>query len=222
MKRRRHNRYAGWRAIPLVILVVILGAAMIGASSGRLLATESDTRPHTEGATNAAEMQGVSEQTKMAAIEEDRRLARRIERRLAWDAKLAPYALEAKVNDSIVNLSGSVATLAESHRARRIANETNGVGGVVNALYVDPALAPYEGRSPTPPADATLTERLEVTLAHDADLADDESIQVEVENGIVRLDGAVVDYSSEMRAKRVAGSLYGVERVESGLEVAAP
>jgi osmotically-inducible protein OsmY len=112
--------------------------------------------------------------------------------------------------------------MAESHRARRIANETAGVGGVVNALYIDPALAPFdEGHAPAPPDDQTLEERLQVALAHDADLAD-ETIQVEVDDGIVRLDGTISDAAFEMRAKRVAKSLYGVERVKSNLEVSAP
>ena len=157
----------------------------------------------------------------MAAVDEDRRLKQRIERRLAWDVELAPYDLEVKVNNSIVNLSGSVSTMAESHRARRLANEAKGVGGVVNALYVDPALVAFENRSLEQPADETLAQRLQVRFDHDPDLAN-ESIEAEVEAGIVRLHGTITDYSSEMRAKRLAESLFGVKRVSSEFEVNTP
>lgn len=155
-----------------------------------------------------------------SAVDEDQMLERRMERRLDWDAKLAAYDLDVKVNNSIANLSGSVATIAESHRARRIADETEGVGGVVNALYVDPALIPFDERSPERPDDAELTKRLEIALAHEPDLAHAD-VQVEVDDGIVRLSGTAGDYTSEMRAKRVAESLFGVERVKSDLEVVA-
>lgn len=218
MSRLQQDRWRGrpW-AVPLV-----LSAALAAAASPTVLAGEAAQTVETSAATDATNAADSAAQSSISAVEEDRRLAQRIGRRLAWDAKLAPYDLEVQVNNGIVNLSGSVSTMAESHRARRIADETAGVGGVVNALYIDPALAPFdEGHAPAPPDDQTLEERLQVALAHDADLAD-ETIQVEVDDGIVRLDGTIGDAAFEMRAKRVAKSLYGVERVKSNLEVSAP
>lgn len=201
-----------------------LGASLAAAAPTPALAGESSLTAKTRTAPNAAEAVDVDPTTQPAvsSVDEDRRLAQRVGRRLAWDARLAPYDLEVKVNHGIVNLSGSVSTMAESHRARRIANETSGVGGVVNAVYIDPALIPLEeGRAPEPPDDPTLTDRVRVMLADDSDLAD-EAIEVEVEDGIVQLDGTIRDYASEMRARRIAKSLYGVERVRSELDVATP
>ncbi len=218
MKGPQDDRSSGWPgAAPL-----ILGVALAGAGLSLALASNASGMSETGTTPSGAEASKSTDQTGMAAgVDEDRRLAQRIERRLAWDVKLAPYDLEVTVNNSIVNLSGTLSTMAESHRARRIADETKGVGGVVNATYVDPALIPFEDQSLTPPDDETLTKRLKVTLANDPALAV-ETIQVEIEDGVVRLHGTLRDYTSEMRAKRVAESLYGVERVDSELTVAAP
>lgn len=208
---------------------LLLGVVLAGIDLGPVLAADAKELAQTETTASGPDSPSPSQspgkssghQAGMAAVDEDRRLAQRIERRLAWDAELAPYDLKVSVNNAIVNLSGSVSTLAESHHARRMANETEGVAGVVNALYVDPALVPFDHRSAEPPDDETLAQRLEVRLAHDPDLAD-ETIEVEVDDGIVRLQGTLKDYTSEMRAKRLAESLYGVERVHSELEVATP
>ncbi|WP_462322226.1 BON domain-containing protein [Halochromatium sp.] len=230
MKRLREERRRGSRGRLLGTASLILGIVLGGIDLDPALAAETKELPGTEttasspdSPTGPSKSPGMrsGHQAGMAAVDEDRRLAERIERRLAWDAELAPYDLEVSVNDGILNLSGSVSTTAESHRARRMANETEGIGGVVNALYVDPALVPFKNRSVGPPDDETVAKRLEVRLAHDPDLAD-ETIEVEVEDGIVRLHGTLRDYSSEMRAKRLAESLYGVERVNSELEVATP
>lgn len=171
-----------------------------------------------EAAPGAAGAGRSSSDAALTGVAEDKRLAQRVEQRLAWDAELARYPLDVNVNAGIANLSGSVSTLAESHLARRIASDTQGIAGVVNGLYVDPTLRAFAGSAPKPPDDATLAERARITLARDPDLAD-ESIQVEVADGVVRLTGAVQDYTSDTRAARVIESLYGVERVVTELEV---
>lgn len=224
LRRGPRGRLLGTTSLTLGVVLagIDLGPAL-AADTKELSATETTASSPDSPSSSPSQSSGASSghQAGMAAVDEDKRLAQRIERRLAWDADLAPYDLEVGVNNAIVNLSGSVSTLAESHHARRMANETEGVAGVVNALYVDSALVPFEHRSAEPPDDETLAKRLEVRLAHDPDLAD-ETIEVEVEDGIVRLQGTLKDYTSEMRAKRLAESLYGVQRVDSELEVAAP
>lgn len=202
---------------------LILGVALASTGLGPVLAADASEMSETETSESEVDAHplGSSNQAAMAAVDEDRRVEQRIERRLAWDAEFAPYDLEVKVNNGIVNLSGSVSTMAESHRARRLANETEGVAGVVNAIYVDPALVAFENRSLERPDDETLTKRLQVRFAHDPDLAN-ETIKAEVDEGIVQLHGTVKDYSSVMRAKRLAESLFGVKRVSSELDVTTP
>jgi hypothetical protein len=79
------------------------------------------------------------------AIDSDFLIEERIERRLAWDGELALFRLAAKVNEAVVTVVGTVSASAESHRARRIANEVTGVLGVVNGITIDPALAHFAG-----------------------------------------------------------------------------
>ncbi|MCF7989595.1 MAG: BON domain-containing protein [Thiohalocapsa sp.] len=151
------------------------------------------------------------------ASDEDAILEQRINERLAWDKELAPFDLEAEVDNAIVTLSGSVATIPQSHRARRIADEARGSGGVVNATYVDPALAVT---ADTPrPEDATLKQRIGEILAGDADV-DAGQVEIRVEGGRVTLAGQVGDAEQKARAARIVRSLYGVGLVDNELAIA--
>jgi osmotically-inducible protein OsmY len=151
------------------------------------------------------------------ASDEDARLEQRINERLAWDNELAPFDLEAEVENAIVTLSGSVATSPQTHRARRIADQARGTGGVVNAIYVDPALAVT---ADTPrPEDATLKQRIGQILPGDADV-DAGQVEVRVEDGRVTLAGQVGDAEQKARAARIVRSLYGVGLVDNELAIA--
>jgi len=147
-----------------------------------------------------------------AGLGADTRIERHVASRLAWDAELAPYALDVEVNEGMVRLSGAVATATESHQAFRIADAIEGVAGVINTIRVDPALEPYVGEQGEPPNDAELKRRIEAVLEHTDDLNAD-AIEVAVDNGHVRLSGQVVGASDQVIAGRLVRSLYGVHSV---------
>lgn len=151
----------------------------------------------------------------------DARLEERIERRLAWDRELAPYQLQVEVNDGIVNLKGTVATAAESHRARRIADSARGVAGVVNAVAVDPVMVPFAGTQLDRPDDGTLRERIRASLAGDPEVVPDE-IEIQVDDGHVTLSGQVPDVAQKARAERITRSLYGVRSLSNRIQSLQP
>jgi osmotically-inducible protein OsmY len=149
---------------------------------------------------------------------EDARLARHIRQQLAWDRELAPFDLHVRVEDAVVHLSGQVATMAQSHRARRLSEAIPGANAVVNATYVDPALAVAHGNEPPQPDDATLRRRVEQTLERDASV-NGPDIQAAVENGTVTLTGTVSGFGAKEKAVRAVRDLYGVGRVVDELAV---
>jgi hyperosmotically inducible protein len=161
------------------------------------------------GATHGQEPQG-------AGADTDALLEERIERRLAWDRELAPFRLAVEVNDAVVNLIGTVSTIPESHRARRIANDTVGVIGVVNGVAIDPALEAFAGTLMKRPDDATLAQRISESLAEDLSV-DATDIEVTVEDGHVVLGGQVSDAAHRERAERIARSLFGVRSLVNGI-----
>lgn len=150
--------------------------------------------------------EGTAAQEGVAAVNEDARLEALIERRLAWDRKLAPFELDVEVNDAIVNLTGTVATSPESYLARRIAQDVRGVDAVVNGIYVDPALEPFAGKRLAPPSDEELEERVRKALSGDRNV-DVEQVEVSVNDAVVTLNGQVANIFQKQRAERVARSL---------------
>ncbi len=116
----------------------------------------------------------------------------------------------------MVSLTGTVATSAESHLARRIAEQTRGVQAVVNGLKVDPSLVPEAGSRSAPPDDAELKRRINEPLADDTNVQAGD-IDVHVEDGRVTLSGTVSDAFHKHRAERITRSLYGVEGVQNDI-----
>ncbi len=160
---------------------------------------------------------GGSDEGSVAAVPEDRRLAARLADLLAWDADLAPFALDVRVENSIVRLSGTVATSAQSHAARRIADTAEGTAGVVNAIYVDPTLVSAHN-DPAQPDDATLEHRIRQVLAADPDLAAAD-VDIQVRNARVTLAGHMPDTEQKARAERRVRALYGVDGVLNDIAV---
>ena len=144
-----------------------------------------------------------------------------VARRLAWDRELAPFRLEVEVNGAVVKLIGAVSTIAESQRADRIAHDITGVLAVVNGLTVDPALAPSGGTSLTQPGDEMLEKRITEALDGDARV-DVMNIQVNVDDGHVSLRGRVPGITQQVRAGRIARSLFGVRSVDTKIRLAQP
>jgi osmotically-inducible protein OsmY len=159
-------------------------------------------------------------QSGAAALAEDERLADYVRQRLAWDAELAPFDLDVSVEDAVVRLSGSVATPAQSHRARRITEAAPASNAVVDSLYVDPALEPAD-KLPPAPADPELASRVRQILAQDPAF-EAEQVDVQVSDGTVTLAGRMPDVGQTTRAERMVRSLYGVERVVNQLDAAQP
>lgn len=155
-----------------------------------------------------------------AASDADSRIEQHVARRLAWDAELAPFDIDVEVDEGMVRLTGAVSTSTESHRAFRVADDIKGVGSVVNAIRVDPALEPYVDARAERPSDVELRKRILEVLERASGLKADQ-IGVSVEDGHVRLSGQVVGVTDQVVAGRLVRSLYGVRGVVNDTEPGA-
>lgn len=111
--------------------------------------------------------------------------------------------------DGAVVLTGEVDSWAERELAERIARGVSGVIGVANLLDV--------GARPIR-SDAELQAEIRRMLARDTYL-EDESVSVDVNDGIVALSGAVGSAAERRRAKTLAGVVGVVHVNASSLEV---
>jgi osmotically-inducible protein OsmY len=150
-------------------------------------------------------------------LDRDDLLEDRIGRRLAWDRELAPFRFAVKANEAVVTVVGTVATNAESHRARRIAGDVTGVVGIVNGITIDPALESFAGSLLARPDDATLRERIAASLADDPRVTAGD-IQIRVEDGHVTLSGQAPDVGQSEHAERIVRSLFGVRSVANDIQ----
>jgi osmotically-inducible protein OsmY len=148
-------------------------------------------------------------------------LKTRVARRLGWDRELAPFQLEVEVNGAVVKLIGAVSTGAERQRADRIAHDIAGVLAVVNGLTIDPTLAPSDENLLASPDDTTLEKRIAEVLDGDVQVAA-ENIQVNANDGHVSLRGRVPDLTQQVRAGRIARSLFGVRSIDNKIRLAQP
>ncbi len=128
---------------------------------------------------------------------------------LATDRATESYEIDVAVNDGVVTLTGTVESFAEKELAAKVAKGVRGVTGLTNDIDID-----YEVER----SDAEIKADIEKTLQWDT-LVDDGLIDVQVDNGQVRLTGTVGS-AAEKRQARYDAWVAGVESVNvEGLDV---
>jgi len=118
-------------------------------------------------------------------------------------------AIEVEARGDVVTLRGRVATENARAAASAVALHIPGVRAVNNDLRVDDDTAPAARRS-----DGALRTAVLRSLRRDARLARN-PFNVTVEDGIVRLTGAVPSVWSRVRASEVARAVDGVVAVQN-------
>jgi hyperosmotically inducible protein len=147
--------------------------------------------------------------------------------------------IDVTTKGGVVTLTGTVATAAGKSRAAAIAKATDGVKSVVDRLRVAPeqdrdataaaGAAAREGARDTKDAtrsagrtvsDGWMTSKIySQFIAEDA--LEDSDIDVDVDNGVVTLEGTVPTQAGSTRAAAIAKATDGVKSVRNNLKVGA-
>ena len=151
----------------------------------------------------------------------------KIESALLFNTDLNSFAIDTKVREGVVHLSGAVDSAIDKELAAEIARAVEGVTEVRNDLVVgagrgEPAAQSgddIEFRRAV--LDATKTARVKTRLIAD-DNTDGLAINVDTLEGIVTLTGTVGSDDERARAVRVARNTDGVTEVRDNLAVEAP
>lgn len=136
--------------------------------------------------------------------------------------RLSPIAIDIAVDDGEVRLAGEVPSAVERDLAESIARDVEGVQGVDNQLEIQETAEPpaedtaFRDRV----MDATLTARVRSRLLWDQQTRS-QGINVEVEDGTVRLTGEVDSEEIREEAGAIVRSTRGVSEVQNELEVRA-
>jgi len=142
-------------------------------------------------------------------VRDDEAVAGAISDALKMDPRVDASRVEVRSRGGIVTLRGKVGSLKSRRAAARDAQNTVGVIRVENRLKVRPGERV---------SDEALAENVRVALQRDPYVGALE-IDVDVDDGEVRLSGQVDTYFEKARADDAASRVHGVWRVENDLRV---
>lgn len=138
----------------------------------------------------------------------DEDLARRAVQMLDWSVTVPRNAVQVKVQDGWVTLSGTVHWQYQKEEAYRAIRRLAGVAGIVNTVEVTPEASVLDVRA-----------KIMAALKRNAELEAD-AIKVTVEDGRVVLEGRVNACHERRLAENAAWSTPGVRAVEDHLTLA--
>ena len=127
---------------------------------------------------------------------------------------MSPLKINVDTTAGVVTLFGTVNTDADKRAAEKHARTIKGVKGIHNELQVVPEVAANRVEA----RDDQLHDAIAKRLSGRDSLKDD-SIDVEVKNGVARLTGTVDGFGERMTALTVARSTEGVKSVIDDLQI---
>jgi len=139
----------------------------------------------------------------------DRTIADNVKAMIGWNAELADSKIKVSVRAGKVTLEGTVDTVWKRLRAQDLAAEVEGVVDVENALTV----VPTEDM-----VDEVIAEEILAAVKRNR-LLDSETINVEVDGGMVTLSGTVDSWEARERANQAALYTFGVRDVTNNIVV---
>ena len=138
-----------------------------------------------------------------------------VKMRLMADSRTPALDVNVDTTAGNVTLFGMVPTAAAKNAAAEDAKKVSGVKAVSNQLEIVPKAQEKVVRE----SDDRVKEHVEQALRSENELKDD-SIDIEVTNGVARLTGTVDSAADRMRAAAVARTASGVRAVRDDLRIA--
>ncbi|MCB1627246.1 MAG: BON domain-containing protein [Xanthomonadales bacterium] len=144
----------------------------------------------------------------------DATLTAQIKSKLLWNENTDGLDINVDTYEGKVTLRGMADTDASRELAGRLAANTDGVRSVDNELSVDPTVANARGDDEQPIGDAWITAKVKSTLLLSRSV-DGFGIDVDTDNGQVKLTGTVDSGAERDLAIRLAEDIKGVKDVDA-------
>ena len=145
-------------------------------------------------------------------ISSDDRISFELKKAIYDEPDITPDLIQIKVNRGNVTLKGSVDRYWKKQKIEDLTLEIEGVGAILNELTIVPANSI---------SDEIIAERIARALNEDMSIAVD-SVDIEVENGIVTLRGVVPDSLAHARVTDIIKELDGVAQIHNKLDIIPP
>ena len=158
-------------------------------------------------ATGCASTRPVGDQASDAAI------TTKVKSKIAADPEVNPFRIDIDTTDGVVTLRGKVEKEAARAEAEKHATATRGVVEVRNLITIADPDAPG-----TYLTDKGIAAKVKSKLAADPEL-NPFNIDVNVQDGVVTLTGAVRSATARAEAEKLAVGTKGVQSVQNELEV---
>jgi osmotically-inducible protein OsmY len=137
----------------------------------------------------------------------DTEIAQAVLSALTWDVNVPHEALQVRVEEGWLTLSGSVDWQYQKNHAESASRFLTGVRGVTNIIQVKPQIAPQD-----------VQVKIEQAFDRQAHL-EANRIRVDVSGGTVTLRGHVTSYAERDDAEQAAWSVAGVTEVQNQVKV---
>ena len=155
----------------------------------------------------------------MACAQSDPGITTSVKTQLIAEDQVKARNITVETRDRVVTLTGTVQSSAEQAKALQIARNTKGVASVVDHLTIssasEPGVAATTGAALT---DTGITASVKARLLADPDVSG-LRIEVDTQDRIVTLTGAVDSAREKSRAIEIAGQVDNVTRVEDHFTV---
>ncbi len=139
----------------------------------------------------------------------DHDITRAVNQQLGKDPGVDDSAIQVKVTEGVVHLTGKVSDLLSKQRAVRVAENVRGVRSVADRLQVD--------LKPRP--DAQIRNEVNNALLYNATTESFE-IDTTAKDGTVTLKGKLDSWAEQQLAERIAMGVRGVKQVDNQLQIA--
>lgn len=150
----------------------------------------------------------------MKSSKTDAQLQQDVNAELAWDTRLLAGEINVFVDNSVVTLTGTVATYSKKLAAEDAAHRVSGVLDVANGIVVSPA-------QPEQRTDTKIAAAIRQVLNWDAFVPEDQ-IRTTVTNGMVTLEGIVESIEQRRYVAHLVGNVTGVCGIDNLLRVQRP
>ena len=129
-----------------------------------------------------------------------------------WNTKLDASGVLVSVDNGLVTLAGTVKSYAEKQEAFESARHVSGVRAVNNEIII---FNPEEKKTVS---DKKIETAIKNALAWNPHV-DEETIDLQVDNGIVTLRGCVRHYSQRLKTESIVSEIKGVKKIINEISI---
>lgn len=205
------------RHTPALLLgaCLALGLSACGRPDGQMSDSEAGAAP--------------KESATLGAAIDDTGITAKVKQRLASDARLLNATIDVHTNNGVVGLTGTAPDRDTKLAAEELTRSVENVAGVDNQIQAPSAVADAASKARqavsaagSEISDAGITTKVKAQLAADEQVKAGD-LDVDTDNGIVRLTGIVPSPQARARAIEIARKTDGVKNVNAeALKVVEP